>query len=396
MHPGPAPWKTEVQRTGTDHGGEQRQEVEAAPSVNPKCTKVCGNVNTSKSCSKICLVLVYPAGQRDRALKTHVVLDEQSNKSLGRTEFFEHFNIKDEGSTYTLKTCSGVYETSGRRANNFIVESLDGNTQFPLPTLTECDMLPDDRTEIPSPEVARHHPHLEHLVDRIPAVDPSASILLLLGRDLIQVYKAREQCNGPRSTPFAQRLDLGWVIIEDVCLGRAHKTTDVFRTSVLVSGRPSILSPCTSSLLVKEKIDGPEPPHSFSSVSTSNYNNIVDSLNTTVFQRTQHNDKLSMSVEKELFLDLMDREVHMDEANCWVACLPFKPNRPRLPNNIQHAMNRFRSLRRMLEKKQDMKKQFFKSMQAMLDADQAEPAQKLTPQQERWMFITHRRETRSA
>ncbi|KAI4900717.1 hypothetical protein NFI96_009187 [Prochilodus magdalenae] len=386
LHPGPAPWKAEVQQAGTDHGGEQRQEVEAVPSVNPKCTKVCGNVNTSKSCSKICLVLVYPAGQRDRALKTYAVLDEQSNRSLCRTEFFEHFSIKGEGSTYTLKTCSGVFENAGRRASNFIVESLDGSIQIPLPTLIECDMLPDDRSEIPSPEVARHHPHLEHLVDKIPAVDPDASILLLLGRDLIQVHKVREQCNGPHSSPFAQRLDLGWVIIGDVCLGRTHRTTSVsvFRTSVLVSGRHSILSPCTSGLIVKEKIDSPEPPHSFPSVSALSPSNSVDRLSRSVFQRTQHDDKLGMSIEDELFLDLMDREVYMDEANCWVAPLPFRPNRPRLPNNIRHAKNRLMSLCRMLEKKQGMKEHFFKFMQSMFDSDQAEPAPALTSQQECW------------
>ena len=386
LHPGPAPWKVDVQQASTDHGGEQRQEAEATPSVNPKCTKVCGSVHASKSCSKICLVLVYPAGQRDRAMKTYAVLDEQSNKSLGRTEFFEHFGITGEGSTYTLKTCSGVFETAGRRASNFIVESLDGNTQIPLPTLIECDMLPDDRSEIPSPEVARHHPHLQHLVEKIPAVDPDASILLLLGRDLIQVHKVREQCNGPQSAPFAQRLDLGWVIIGDVCLGRAHRpnSVSVFRTSVLASGRHSILSPCTSSLVVKEKIDSREPPHSFPSVSAFSHSDEVESLSRNVFQRTQHDNKLGMSIEDELFLDLMDREVYMDEANCWVAPLPFRPNRPRLPNNMQHAINRLTSLRRMLEKKQGMKEHFFKFMQAMFDADQAEPAPALTPQQERW------------
>lgn len=42
-------------------------------------------------------------------------------------------------------------------------------------------MLPDDRSEIPSPEIARLHPHLKAVVDEIPIVDPCAAILLLLG-----------------------------------------------------------------------------------------------------------------------------------------------------------------------------------------------------------------------
>lgn len=309
--------------------------------------------------------------------ENYIVLDEQSNRSLGRTEFFEHFGIKDAGLTYTLKTCSGVVETNGRRASNFMVESLDGNTHIPLPTLIECDMLPDDRSEIPSPEVARHHPHLKHLADKIPSLDPDASILLLLGRDLIQVHKVLEQCNGPHNAPFAQRLNLGWVIIGDVCLGRAYKATtaSVFRTSVLISGRHSILSPCTRSLMVKEKIDRLTPPHIAPCVSHAASNKEADSLGRNVFQRTQQDDQLGLSIEDELFLDLMDKEVYMDEANCWVAPLPFRPNRPCLPNNRQHATNR---------QQQGMKEHVFKFMQAMFDADQAEPAPALMPQQECW------------
>ncbi|XP_045080043.1 uncharacterized protein LOC121578462 [Coregonus clupeaformis] len=115
----------------------------------------------------------------------YVVLDEQSNKSLAKTEFFNLFNINDNSAPYIMKTCSGVTETSGRRAVNFMVESIDGHKKLTLPTLIECDMMPDDRMEIPSPDIAHHHPHLQPVADKIPAVDPDAPILLLLGRDIL-------------------------------------------------------------------------------------------------------------------------------------------------------------------------------------------------------------------
>lgn len=60
-----------------------------------------------------------------------------------------------------------------------MVESLYGHTKLSLPTLIECDMLPDDRTEILSPDVARHYPHLWPVANQITEVDPNASILLL-------------------------------------------------------------------------------------------------------------------------------------------------------------------------------------------------------------------------
>ncbi|KAL0172932.1 hypothetical protein M9458_033243, partial [Cirrhinus mrigala] len=56
-----------------------------------------------------------------------------------------------------------------------------------LPTLIECDNIPDDRSEIPTPQVALHHPHLKVIAGQIPEIDPDAPIMMLLGRDIIKV-----------------------------------------------------------------------------------------------------------------------------------------------------------------------------------------------------------------
>lgn len=56
----------------------------------------------------------------------YAVLDEQSNKSLAKTEFFSLFEVETSSTPYTLKTCAGKLDTSGRRAVNFIIESMDG------------------------------------------------------------------------------------------------------------------------------------------------------------------------------------------------------------------------------------------------------------------------------
>ncbi|KAL1021415.1 hypothetical protein UPYG_G00013000 [Umbra pygmaea] len=183
LHPGPAPPKPIINTEQKDQGREQGED--SAPSVTSKCTEICGVTGNYRSCSKICLVKAYPVGKRESAVKMYVVLDEQSNRSLARTEFFQLFNIKDNSTPYTMKTCSGVTQTSGKRAVNFIVESIDGHMQLMLPTLIECEIMLDDRTEIPSPEIVQHHPHLKPVKNKIPAVDPDAPILLLLGQYIL-------------------------------------------------------------------------------------------------------------------------------------------------------------------------------------------------------------------
>ncbi len=145
------------------------------------------------------------------------------------------FKISGSSYSYTLKTCSGCSETAGRRVSSYTVESVDKKISIHLPTLLECNQIPNIRTEIPTPEAAYHHAHLKRIADKIPPLDQDAEILLLLGRDILQVHKVREQISGPGDAPFVQRLDLGWVVVGNVCLGGAHRTQEVrsYKTAIL-------------------------------------------------------------------------------------------------------------------------------------------------------------------
>lgn len=201
------------------------------------------------------MVRVYPAGQREKAVKAYAVLDEQSNKSLAKTELFDLLGIGENAAPYTLRTCSGIVETSGRRASNLIVESIVGKVQISLPSLIEC--VRSYRSEIPSPEIAHHYSHLKPVADKIPAIDPDAAILLLLCRDILCIHKVRKQYNGLNNAPYTQQLDLGWVIVGEVCLRGAHKpsSVNVYRTDVLPTGRTSFLKSCHSVIHIQERFD---------------------------------------------------------------------------------------------------------------------------------------------
>ncbi|XP_059840948.1 uncharacterized protein LOC132402218 [Hypanus sabinus] len=225
--------------------------------VSSSCTEVCGQAQSSRSCSKICLTKVYPKGAKDKAIKAYVILDDQSNRSLVSPEFFDLFNIESNQFPYYLRTCSGSVETYGRKAEGFQLESLDGKVVIYLPPLLECNEIMKNRTEIPTPSAVLHEPHLHHITKRIPELDPKAEILLLLGRDVFRVHKVRQQVNGPHDAPFAQRLDLGWVVIGEVCLGNVHKpTVSTLKTNVLESGRHLIFQPRTSFMCIKENTKG--------------------------------------------------------------------------------------------------------------------------------------------
>ncbi|KAI4872546.1 hypothetical protein NFI96_025158, partial [Prochilodus magdalenae] len=91
-----------------------------------------------------------------------------------------------------------------------------GKAHVALPPLLECNTVPDEHAEIPTPDTVQLFPHLAPVAGKIPPIEEDMPILLLLGRGVLTVHKACEQYNGPHNTPYAQRLDLGWVITE-VC-----------------------------------------------------------------------------------------------------------------------------------------------------------------------------------
>lgn len=178
--------------------------------MNSACTEICGKGLTAKSCSKICLVQVYPKGKQENAVKMYAMLNDQSNQLLAKSEFFEHFHINSSASPSSLKTCAGITDTEGRRADGYQIEPVHGGVSLSLPTLIECNEKPDNRSEIPTPDAARHHLHLKSIAQEIPELDEEAQILLLLGRDILRAHKVRKWVNGPHDAPFALNLDLGW------------------------------------------------------------------------------------------------------------------------------------------------------------------------------------------
>ena len=116
----------EEARRGAGDGERSSQGTEP-PAVTNRCTEVCGpnSGGIGRSCTKICLADVYVQGAPNDRIRTYVIIDDQSNYSLARAKLFQKLDIKGTATAYTLKTCSGVKKTRGRRAQGLVLESLD-------------------------------------------------------------------------------------------------------------------------------------------------------------------------------------------------------------------------------------------------------------------------------
>ncbi len=114
-----------------------------------------------------------------------------------------------------------------------------------LPTVIECNQIPNERDEIPTPAVASHHSHLRDIAELIPPIDPGAEILLLIGRDLLAAHHVLDQRIGLMDAPYAQKFHLGWVVIGEVHLGRVYNPdfVKVNRTYLLEDVRTTTVKP---------------------------------------------------------------------------------------------------------------------------------------------------------
>lgn len=158
------------------HGGED--DNKRTVNIVNKCTDVCGSHIEGKSCAKILPINVTHIDYPLTSLKAYMILDGQSNRTLVRSEPLDYFDIHSTPKEYTLSSCSGKSLMSGRRANGFVIISLDRKSEICLPEVIECQGIPNSRNEIPTPDIIRHHPHLRRIMTELNPLDCEAEILM--------------------------------------------------------------------------------------------------------------------------------------------------------------------------------------------------------------------------
>ncbi|VDI50541.1 Hypothetical predicted protein [Mytilus galloprovincialis] len=102
--------KNREQRSTEPSDYDEENKVQTP--IQSACTQICMDKFSGKSCAKIMPVEVYRSDNPDRRLKVYALMDDQSNRTLGKSELFDYF-----GSTsvfdFILSTCSGKSQASG-------------------------------------------------------------------------------------------------------------------------------------------------------------------------------------------------------------------------------------------------------------------------------------------
>lgn len=81
------------------HGGEDNNK--RTVNIVNKCTDVCGSHIEGKSCAKILPINVTHIDYPSTSLKAYMILDEQSNRTLVRSELLDYFDRHSTPKEYT-------------------------------------------------------------------------------------------------------------------------------------------------------------------------------------------------------------------------------------------------------------------------------------------------------
>lgn len=166
----------------------------------------------------------------------------------------------------------------------------------------------DSKHEIPTPDVARAHPHLKDIANAILEIQDDVGILLLVGRDAPPLQKIHEPRNGSSNAPWAQRLDLGWAIMGNAYLDGAHKPEVSSYKTHFTNGPPLILEPCPNRFHINGNV--PNLPNVEVLRCKESFVNgkFDDGLGTKVFVSSKDN-KPGHSVEDRKFLSIMNDQM---------------------------------------------------------------------------------------
>ena len=307
----------------------------------------------------------------------YAIVDNQSNASIISTELADKLNAEGPDLKYCLSTFGGDREVRySRRISGLIIKSIHGRMSK-LPTLIECDGIPQEKKEIQTPEIVREHPHLRSIAEEIPPLNKEAKIQLLIGRDAPELLKVRAFKNSPKGAPWAQKLVLGWTISGQTCLDLTDRPIHIQakRTRIV---RDEIVGTTSTDELISYNLSAHA---AYTTVNTGAEYEIVRCPNTLNFQEdfteacdakfpgegvyheTANDNVAGLSIDDRKFIEIIDKGIH--KKGNWEMPLPFCSHNVSMPNNGDYAAKHLNGLLRTFKRKPKMEKDYLEFMGKM-------------------------------
>ncbi|XP_037113011.1 uncharacterized protein LOC119126082 isoform X2 [Syngnathus acus] len=315
----------------------ESEEKEETP-VEATANRVVQDKRSTYS-STVVPVWLSTASNPEQEVRVYALLDNQSDTTFILQETAEVLVTEKQPVQLKLSTMSSKDTViQSQKLTGLQVRGYNETRKISLPVTYTREFIPANLSHVPIPETARSWPHLEHLAGEItPLCD--CEIGLLIGYNCSQALLPREVVSGKDNEPFAQRTDLGWSIV-----GCADPCVD-YGDAIGSSHR----------IVVKQVITPPE---------------VIKALESDFNERIAEDAHISQ--EDLRFLSIMEEGIKAKPDGRCEMPLPFKEERPSLPQNRICADHRLKCLRKRLERDEQYRKDYKTFMSEMIARGDAE------------------------
>ncbi|KAK0144664.1 hypothetical protein N1851_017006 [Merluccius polli] len=318
----------------------------------------------SNSIQTSTIVPVYVSGNSGKEVLVYALLDSQSDSSFILEEVADALELDSEPVKLKLSTMSSRGTiVSCRRLKGLRIRGPSSSKEITVPTAYTREFIPANRSHIPTSETARAWPHLEHLTQHISPYR-ECEIGLLIGYNCPQALMPREVVCGEGNQPFAQRTDLSWSIVSYVnpfehdcdAIGVSHR---IIVKQVIPQPNPPVHLKGEVHFVLKTQIKEIVTPDDVMKLLESDFSEQVG-------------EDAAFSQEDLLFLKKLKGGIKHKPDGHLEMPLPFKQERPRLPNNMSCAAQRLTCLGRRLKKDQKYYSDYTNFMEDLITRGDAE------------------------
>ena len=233
--------------------------------------------------------------------------------------------------------------------------------------------------------MAENWQHLKRIKDKIPPLDETLDVGILIGSNCPKAIKPKEVISGKSQDPYAVRTLLGWCIV-----GPA-------KPSVEVPSDEDMLATCNR-IIARENT--PETSHlrfvlENKTKEIINPSHIVQMFETE-FAENKGSSHQGLSKEDRRFLDIAEKGIHRCDDGHYELPLPLKDNFKGLRSNRDDAVRRMRYLKKRFASpnSKEYMEEYMKFMSDMIEKGYAEKAPSTADARPSMLFYINHHGTR--
>ncbi|KAL6472372.1 hypothetical protein MHYP_G00185600 [Metynnis hypsauchen] len=317
----------------------------------------------------------------DAEVLVYALLDSQSDSTFILQERAETLDTQMEPVQSKLSTLASKRTViPSHKLVGLQVRGFYSSKKIPLPVTYSRDFIPASLSHIPTPKTARAWSHLEHLAEEIaPLID--CDVGLLIGYNCSQALLPREIVSGKDDEPFAVRTDLGWSIV-----GRVNPCVDY--GDAIGSSHRIIVKQVTPSLQSSSDLT-----NQVQYICRTQVKEVIVPTDVLKVLESDFNERnvedAHFSQDDLHFITKMEKGIKTQANGQREMPLPFKEDKPCLPNNLKCADHRLRCLKRRFEKDKQYHKDYVAFMSDIISCGDAEKVPESEFQRGSCWYIPH-------